>query len=482
MDSSGAGRANPALYGGMPPAAGPGGMAPRLLEFADELRREGMAVGTSELLDAFAALRTMSWTEREDFREALSATLAKSQEDRRVLEIVFERFFFRAVEREAVERDIREGTPGESGEAERLDLDALRDRIRDALRSPDSEEGSDSAMRDLARLAISAFGRQGEGSGVIGVDVQRIRRTLGLKGESAAAELPDPDTVPRERLREFEKHVRRELERALIERTRALPPSKPLREFDRALPTGAAQDLAAVHRVVAQLRRRLATQGRETRGANRSAAVDVRRTMRLSLQTGGVPIELRYRPRRPRRPELYVLCDVSTSVTSASVFFLSVLHALHDSFRKLRSFVFVERISEVTDVFERERSFEAVSRAIASDAGVADVSGYTDYGRVWSEFLEGVVDDLDPRSSVIVLGDARTNGREPHAKTFAEVSARAGRTFWMNPEPRLYWNYGDSVMAAYEPYCDGVFECWTTKQLEGFVNAISDLRPVAQRA
>lgn len=466
--------ANPALFGGMPDARGPAGMAPRLLEFGDELRREGMAVGTSELLDAFAALEAVAWTGRNDFREALSATLAKSQEDRRLLDLVFDRFFFRAVEREAVERGIKEGVPGEGGE-ERMDLDALRERIRDALRSP---QGSDGELRDLARLAISAFGRQGEGSGVIGVDVQRIRRTLGLKGEQAGAELPDPDSVPRERLREFESHVRRELERALIERTESLPPARALRDFDRALPTGAAQDLAAVHRVVAQLRRRLATQGRETRGRSRSPVVDVRRTMRLSLQTGGVPIELRYRPRRPRRPELYVLCDVSTSVTSASVFFLSVLHALHDSFRKLRSFVFVERISEVTDVFERERSFAAVSRAIAGDAGVADVSGYTDYGRVWLEFLEMVSDDLDPRSSVIVLGDARTNGREPHAEVFARVAERAGRTFWMNPEPKLYWNYGDSVMAAYERYCDGVFECWTTKQLEGFVNAIAELGPV----
>jgi len=468
------GKANPALYGGMPQAPGPGGVAPRLLEFADELRREGMAVGTSELLDAFAALEAVTWTDRDDFRGALSATLAKSQEDRRLFELVFDRFFFRAVEREAMERQIKEGSPGEGGE-QRIDLDALRERIRAALRAP---EGSDGDLRDLARLAISAFGRQGEGSGVIGVDVQRIRRTLGLKGEQAAAELPDPDSVPRDRLREFEGHVRRELERALIERTGSLPPARPLRDFDRALPTGAAHDLAEVHRVVAQLRRRLATQGRETRGRSRSPAVDVRRTMRLSLQTGGVPIELRYRPRRPRRPELYVLCDVSTSVTSASVFFLSVLHALHDSFRKLRSFVFVERISEVTGVFERERSFEAVSRAIAGDAGVADVSGYTDYGRVWLEFLEQVTDDLDPRSSVIVLGDARTNGREPHADVFARVAERAGRTFWMNPEPRLYWNYGDSVMAAYEGHCDGVFECWTTRQLEGFVNAIADLRPV----
>jgi uncharacterized protein with von Willebrand factor type A (vWA) domain len=453
-------------------------MAPRLLEFADELRKEGMAVGTSELLDGFAALEAVSWTDRVEFREALSATLAKSQEDRRVLELVFDRFFFRATEREAVEQGVREADAQAASDAgDRIDLEQLREAIRSALQSPDSSDGE---MRDLARLAIAAFGRQGEGSGVIGVDVQRIRRTLGLKGESKAVdqERPDPEAVPRDALREFERHVRRELERALIERTESLPPSRPLNELDRALPTGAAQDLADIHRVVAQLRRRLATQGRQNRGRSRTSVVDVRSTMRASLSTGGVPVELRYRPKRPRRPELFVLCDVSTSVTSASVFFLSMLHALHDSFRKLRSFVFVERVSEVSEVFARERSFESVARAIGSDAGVADVSGYTDYGRVWVEFLEMVVDDLDPRSTVIVLGDARTNGREPHAQVFAHLSERAGRTFWMNPEPRLYWNYGDSVMSAYEPFCDGVFECWTTKQLEGFVNAIADLRPV----
>src|SRR5205814_1718841 len=288
MASSGGGSrpGNPALYGGLP-APGPPGFAARLLEFAGGLRREGMAVGTSELVDSFEALSYLSWTEQEDFREALAATLAKSQEDRRVFELIFDRFFFRAVEREAVQRGLREER-FEGGE--RMDIDELRERIRDAIR-----RGTDGEMRDMARLAIAAFGRQGEGSGVIGVDVQRIRRTLGLKGDGGRA-LPDPDSVPQERLRDFE--------------------------------------------------------------------------------------------RRLRRPELYVLCDVSTSVTSASVFFLSVLHALHDSFRKLRSFVFVERISEVTDVFERERSFEAVSRAIASDAGVADISGYTDYGRVWLEFLD----------------------------------------------------------------------------------------------
>src|SRR5262249_2548772 len=127
------------------------------------------------------------------------------------------------------------------------------------------------------------------------------------------------------------------------------------------------------------------------------------------------------------------------------------------------------------------RDFRAIAQRISSEGGVADVSGYTDYGRVWLEFLGKISDELDPRSTVIVLGDARTNGREPHAEVFAQVSERAGRLFWLNPEPKLYWNYGDSVMAAYERHCDGAFECWTTRHLENFVNVVAGGTARAQR-
>jgi uncharacterized protein len=461
--------------------APPAGFAARVLQLGEELRREGVAVGTSELLDALAVLREIEWTGERDFREALAATLAKSQEDRRVFELVFDRFMFRAVELAAIDQGLDEqggARMDATSDAGDLDLEELTDEQLEALRAQIAaalRDGSEGAMRDLARLAIAAFARRQEGSGVIGVDVQRIRRALGLRTEPQPQLPPgDPrrDGLPREALRRFEALLRRELEREQAQRTGSLPPARPLGELDRALPSGPLQDLAAVHRVVAQLRRRLATQGHRARGHRTHAHVDVRRTMRASLQTGGVPVVLKYRPRRPRRPEIYVLCDVSTSVTSASVFFLSVLHALHDSFRKMRSFVFIERISEVTDVFAKERDFKAVSERISGDAGVADISGYTDYGRVWEEFLTQVEDDLHPRATVIVLGDARTNGRDPRADVFARIAARAGRTFWRNPEPRLYWNYGDSVIAAYEQHCVA-FECWTTAQLEDFVRALA---------
>jgi hypothetical protein len=454
------------IYGSLPDKT-PGAFDGELLAFAEDLRGEGVAVGTSEILDAFEALRHIGWGDSRDFRETLATTIAKSPDDRRVFDLVFERFFFRAAEAQAVRTGVSEPPAGTAGGD--FDLDELRRQIAEAL-----QEGNESELRDLARLAIAAFGR-GDGSGVLGVDVQRIRRALGLRTEPQP-ELPpdDPrrDGLPREQLRRFEQQLRRELERALIERTAALPPKRPLSELDRALPNGPVQDLAAVHRVVAQLKRRLATQGHELRGRKRHAHVDVRATMRASLQTGGVPVELKFRPQRPRRPEIFVLCDVSTSVTSASTFFLSVLHALHDAFRKLRSFVFIERISEVTEVFERERDFRAAAAAVSRDAGVADVSGYTDYGRVWTEFLAMIEDELHPRATVIVLGDARTNGRPPREEVFAAIASKAGRTFWLNPEPRLYWNYGDSVIAAYEQYCQA-FECWRTDQLEEFVKALT---------
>ena len=449
------------------------GFAPQVIAFCEELRSEGMAVGTAEILDAFAALEVIPWARREEFREALASTLAKSQEDRRLFELVFDRWFFRAAELEALAQaegsDRDRAHDGGAHDGDRLDLDELREAIRQAI-----VEGNDGQMRDLARLAVAAFGRRGEGSGVVGVDVQRIRRSLGLTpGSQPADGSTERVELDRDEVRNFESHLRRELERGLIERTGKLPPSRPLAELDRALPTSPTQDLAAVHRSVTQLKRRLATLGQDQRGRRKGRTVDVRRTMRSSLETGGVPLHLRYRPKRPRRPEIYVLCDVSTSVTSASVFFLSVLHALHDSFRKLRSFVFIERISEVTEAFERERDFRKISERISRDGGVADISGYTDYGRVWLEFLEEISADLDPRSTVIVLGDARTNGRDPHPAAFAQLCDRAGRTFWLNPEPRLYWNYGDSVMAAYEPHVDRAFECWTTTHLEQFVDAVA---------
>src|SRR3954464_1908142 len=161
------------VYGGGDPDEWPPGISARILELGEELRGEGVAVATSELLDAFAVLREVPWSEPIDFKEALATTLAKSQEDRRIFDLVFDRFFFRAAEMAAVREGITEGGGIDAPGAD-LNLETLRQQIAEALR-----DGQEALMRDLARLAIAAFGRQGEGSGVIGVDVQRLRRPPG---------------------------------------------------------------------------------------------------------------------------------------------------------------------------------------------------------------------------------------------------------------------------------------------------------------
>ena len=223
-----------ALYGATAPEDAPPGLAAKLLEFGEELRGEGVAVGTSELLDAFAILREVPWTSPADFKDAIAATVAKSQEDRRIYDLVFDRFFFRAAELAAVQEGVVEGGGIDAAGAD-LNLETLRQEIARALR-----EGREGLMRDLARLAIAAFGRHGEGSGVVGVDVQRIRRALGLRPEPQPdldPEDPRFEGLPRDAIRRFEALLR-QLERAQIERTESLPPARPLNELDRALPSG----------------------------------------------------------------------------------------------------------------------------------------------------------------------------------------------------------------------------------------------------
>src|SRR3954463_10870902 len=155
-----------------------------MLEFAEELRSEGVAIGTSELLDSFAALGEVEWTDTDAFREALAATLAKSPDDRRVFDLVFERFFFRAAEAAAVRHEVREEGGMDPNAMGSLDVEELRAQIAAALAA-----GAGGGMRAPAGMPIAAFGRRGEGSGVIGVDVQPIRRQLGL-GSEPQPELP----------------------------------------------------------------------------------------------------------------------------------------------------------------------------------------------------------------------------------------------------------------------------------------------------
>ena len=336
---------------------------------------------------AVAAARS-PWTDPVDFREALAATLAKSQDDRRIFELVFDRFFFRAAELAAIARGRharRAARLGQRGDVARSNLDdaAPADRRGAARRRR-------GAMRDLARLAIAAFGRQGEGSGVIGVDVQRIRRALGLRAE------PQPDLPTTTRaatacratsIRRFEQMLRRELERRQIERTEQLPPARPLNELDRALPSRPA---AGPRRRAP--RRDAAQAPAEDAGPRDRAATSATRTSTCAARCArrwrpaACPCQLKLPADAPAAPgDLRAVRRVARSVTSASRLLpvgaaraarlvpqdaLVRLHRAHQrGHRRLRA---------------RARLHGRLARRSRRDAGVADISGYTDYGRVWT--------------------------------------------------------------------------------------------------
>ncbi|MGC1419326.1 MAG: VWA domain-containing protein, partial [Acidimicrobiales bacterium] len=209
------------------------------------------------------------------------------------------------------------------------------------------------------------------------------------------------------------------------------------------------------------------------RRRRRRGPVDLRHTVRRSLSTGGVPIDLRFKPPRPSKPEIIVIADISGSVASFARFTLHLVHAISSQFSKVRSFVFVDGLDEVTSLFDgADDPSDAVAR-INSEADVIAFDGHSDYGRAFLTFHEHFADAVTMRTTILILGDARNNYHQAHAEVLADLRYRAKALYWLNPEPTSYWNSGDSIVNQYAPYCDRVIECRTLRQLEAFVGELA---------
>jgi uncharacterized protein with von Willebrand factor type A (vWA) domain len=240
-------------------------------------------------------------------------------------------------------------------------------------------------------------------------------------------------------------------------------------------------DLRQLEDVIEPLTRKLAARLARRRRRRREGRLDFRRTMRRSLAAGGVPMEPIFRTPRPHRPEVMLLCDVSGSMATFARFTLQFTYAMASQFSKLRSFVFIDTVDEVTRHFGPGVDFAEAMIHIATEAEVVWLDGHSDYGNSLERFLERYRSEVTPRTTLIVTGDARNNYRPARAELLGDLSARTRATYWLNPEPRSYWDTGDSVMSRYSPYCDGVFEVRTLRQLEHFVEQIalpgSGIRP-----
>lgn len=227
---------------------------------------------------------------------------------------------------------------------------------------------------------------------------------------------------------------------------------------------GKAQ-LAELRRTVQPLARKLATRLAARRRRAARGTIDLRRTLRGSLSTGGVPMKPVLRRRRPARPELVLLCDVSGSVSGFSDFTMLLVQALHDQFSKVRVFAFVNRIDEVTGLLERGAADAAgLGARIQSEAALTGYHGSSDYGMALGEFAERYGDAVGPRTTVFVLGDARTNMSDPNLAAVRQISERARRVYWLNPEQHAQWGTGDSAAPEYAELVE-MHECRNARQL-----------------
>ncbi|MEU6975633.1 VWA domain-containing protein [Streptomyces sp. NPDC046371] len=465
--------------------------ADRVTGLVRALRAHGFGIGTGETVDAGLALEAVGFDDRERMRAALAATLLHGEDRRPVFDRVFD-LYFPLVEAlpgaEAHGRTGPEGDPpgagsgdGDPAAGRSADPADLREQLRERLAAA-LAAGDDAALNQLAGEAVGGLGGYGSSPGSDGWSsyqtlsrlrpetlLVRVRAMLreGADGEPEFADRLTDDEI-RRRIEDFRARVRTEARRRVAERQgrdqvarRAVGTTPDRIDF---LLAGRDQ-LDELRRTVRPLARRLATRLAARRRKAARGEIDLRRTLRRSLSTGGVPMRPVLRQRRPGRPELVLLCDVSGSVAGFAHFTMLLVQALHDQFSRVRVFAFVNRTDEVTDLVARGRADPAgLGARILAEATVTGWHGQSDYGTALDEFTERYLDALGPRTVVFVLGDARTNNSDPRLPALALIAERARRVYWLNPEQRSLWSTGDSVAHAYAELVD-MRPCRDARQL-----------------
>lgn len=443
--------------------------AERLTSLVGALRAHGVRIGTGETVDAAQAVEALGLADRERLREGLAATLLHGTAQRRVFDPVFDLYFPRGV-----------GAP-DTGPADR---EELRERLAKALAVND-----EALLARLAAEAVDGFGGYGTSPSSDGwssyqtLDRLRPQTLLARVRDEVRGRQQDGSGFT-DRLLEDEIRRRVEAFRALVaaEARRRVAERRDRDEIARraVAPTADRVDflfagkdrLAELRRTVQPLARKLATRLAARRRRAARGSIDLRRTLRGSLSTGGVPMKPVLRRRRPARPELVLLCDVSGSVSGFSDFTMLLVQALHDQFSKVRVFAFVNRLDEVTGLLRHGAADpEGLGARIRAEATLTGWHGSSDYGVALGEFASRYGSALSPRTTVFVLGDARTNMSDPNVSAVREITERARRVHWLNPEARAQWGTGDSAAYEYAELVD-MHECRNARQLGALVGRL----------
>jgi uncharacterized protein len=480
-------------------------MTELLAGFIAELRAAGLPVSLTENLDATEAVKHIPLEDREAFKYALAATLVKNNTHWRAFETVFEVYFsYRGSryhldddaedplaglleELEAQAEQRQDGPPMAGGAGDQLTPEELAQMLYRAL-----QRGDDAIMRAVARQAVKRYAGMEPGRPVGGTYyLYRTLRNLDLDAvldqlmDQAREQSPEPLTPLEERLEqdEFEaridklkKEVEAEIRRRLVAdrgvEAMAKTLRKPLPE-DVDFMHASREEMANLRKAIYPLTRKLAVRLARKRRHGRKGPLDFRNTMRHSLSYGGVPAEPKFKYPRPSKPEIFVIADISGSVAAFARFTLHLVYAISGQFSKVRSFVFIDGIDEVTRLFEGVEDIADAVHRVNTEADVVWVDGHSDYGHAFEVFWERYGKDIGPKTTVIILGDARNNYHASQSWVLKEIEHKARHLYWLNPEPRSYWDTGDSIVGEYANHCDGVFECRNLRQLERFVDYLA---------
>jgi uncharacterized protein with von Willebrand factor type A (vWA) domain len=458
-------------------------MDERILEFIGDLRRAELRVSPSEAMDALAASAAIGLEDRDTFKTALAATLVKEARDRATFDRIFDLYF---LDLEALGQDIKKALGPQDPRVqdlldrliadEGLELDELTElllrgegaEMEMAIRSGGQQAGLE---RLMYFLQVGYFSRRISDN----LDLSAIERDIEQLLQLLEAKGLDPGQLARIRnylelrleafRRMIRQHVERELERRAWKQgerlTREVLADKPLFALT---PDEVAQMKTVVARLARKIKDALALRQRE----QQRGRLDIRRTIRKSLQYDGIPMEVFLRRRHREKPKLITICDVSDSVRNASRFMLQLVWSLQECFSRVRSFVFVSEIAEVTQAFNTHPVERAIEWALKGAA--VDYHCRSDFGFAFNQFVRKDLETLDRKTTILMLGDARNNYNDPQAWTLRLIRERVKGIIWLNPEGQWGWGVGDSVMPMYAPACDLVRECRTIAQISDVVD------------
>ena len=472
--------------------------------FVHELRAAGLPVSMTENLDAMRAVEYIPLEDRDSLKAALGATLVKHHAHWKVFETVFDVYF--AYYSRGVQPGDTDGDDGLSPDAEGMSLEemmaamegggamgevdneALAKMLLNALMTMDRE-----MLRQIAGAAVSRFAGMEPGRPVGGAYyLYRTLRQLDAEGlvskmlqqAQDAGDIADGAYDERLATEEFEARLKVLKEMIEAEIRRRLVADRGVEAMARTLRKPLPEDVDFMHasreemqhlqRAIYPLTRALAARLAQKRRRRNRGTLDFRQTVRHSLSYGGVPVDPKFKHPKPHKPEIMVIADISGSVASFARFTLQFVYAMQSEFSRVRSWVFIDGIDEVTGFFEDSDDIAEAIHKVNTEANVVWVDGHSDYGHAFEMWHKEHITEVTKKTTVIILGDARNNYHATQAWTVAEAQKRARRVFWLDPEPKGYWDTGDSIISEYAKYCDGTFECRNLRQLRTFVTAVID--------